>query len=328
MANGKRDRKRLVKLLTPIIIIGMISILLTTNIIVDKIVKALQLEATTKVDEFQVHMIDVGQAESFLLMQGDKTALIDCGKLTTGKNVVKYLNNIGITEIDYLIGTHPHEDHIGGMYAILENFEIGTIIFPKVEEGKINSFWYKRLMNKIQKEEYQVKYAKKGDIYYIENAIMEVIEAETNPGENINNYSIVFKVSFGEIDILMTGDAEKEIEEKILESGDNIDVEILKVGHHGSCTSTMEEFLDEVTPEYALISCKIRNEYGHPVKSTMEKLQERNIEVYRTDESGSVIMTITANDVSFNCEPGDYLTGSELKEKNSIWKAIIRLMKR
>lgn len=144
---------------------------------------------------------------------------------------------------------------------------------------------------------------------------MQVLSAETDVGGNTNNYAIVLKVSFGQMDMIMTGDAETEIEEMILESGADIDAEILKVGHHGSDTSSSEAFLDAVSPEYGLISCKVGNKYEHPIKSTMEELEERKVEIYRTDECGSVIMTVTTDDVTFNCEPGDYLSGIELEER-------------
>ena len=113
----------------------------------------------------------------------------------------------------------------------------------------------------------------------------------------------------------MTGDAETEIEEKILESGVNIDAEILKLGHHGSDTSNSEAFLDAISPEYGLISSGLGNKYEHPIKEIMQRMEERNIEVYRTYESGSVVITITTDDVSFSCEPGDYLSGPELEER-------------
>jgi len=311
MTNDRSERRK-------IIIIIIILFLCIDIIGVNKV----QQKKVYNADEFFVHMIDVGQAESFLLTQGNQTALVDCGKVFAGRKVVKYLKKLGITKIDYLIITHPHEDHMGGMFQILDNFEIGVIIFPKVDDTKIEHLWYKVLMYKIEKGKYQIKYAQKGDIYNIQDATFEIIAVETDSGENINNYSIVSKVSFGEIDMIMTGDAEKEVEEKILKSGKDIDAEILKVGHHGSRTSTTEQFLDAINPDYALISCKKWNDYNHPVESTMDKLEKRDIEVYRTDECGNVIMTITNNEVNFNCNSGDYVSGSKLNERNPIWRVL------
>lgn len=204
---------------------------------------------------------------------------------------------------------------MGGMYEILTNFEIGTVIIPDSRDAEITANWYAKLMIELKNGDYNVEYPEKGDSYILEDATIQVISAETDVSGNINNYSIVLKVSFGQMDMIMTGDLETDEEEKILESGTNIDAEILKVGHHGSDTSSSEEFLDAISPDYALISCKIGNKYEHPIKSTMEKLEARNIVVYRTDECGNVVMTITSNDVTINCEPGDYLSGAELEER-------------
>lgn len=267
--------------------------------------------------ELNVYMIDVGQADSFLFVQNGQTALIDCGTRSTGKDVVKYLNELGIDKIDYLFGTHPHDDHMGGMYEVITNFEIGKIIIPEVQPGKITSNWYAKLMNEIKEKKHNVEYPEIGTIYNLGEATMKIIASMKDPGSNINNYSIVLKVSFGEMDVIMTGDAETEVENQILQSGEDIDAEILKVGHHGSNTSTSDEFLEAVSPDYALISTKVGNKYEHPIKSTMEKLEENNIIVYRTDESGTVEIIITENDVTFSCEPGDYLCGVELEEKKA-----------
>lgn len=262
-------------------------------------------------------MIDVGQADCFLLVQEGNMALVDCGTRSTGKDAVQYLNELGITKLDYVIGTHPHDDHMGGMYEILTNFEIGTVIIPDAEDGEITANWYAKLMKEISTGNYNVDYPEKGDVINLGDAMMQVISAETDVDGNTNNYSIVLKVSFGQMDMIMTGDAETDVQEIILQSGADIDAEILKVGHHGSDTSSSEAFLDAVSPEYGLISCKIGNKYEHPIKSTMDNLKERNIEVYRTDESGSVVMTVTADDVTFSCQPGDYLSGVELEERES-----------
>lgn len=319
MSNGNSGRSKLVKLLTTIIVLVITAIL--KIIVPDESNQSnVPTETNTQIQaegQLEVHMIDVGQADSFLLVQDDKTALVDCGTRSTGKDVVEYLNSLEITKLDYVFGTHPHDDHMGGMYEVITNFEIGEIIIPEVEDGKVTSNWYMKLMKELNTGNYKVTFAKLEDIYNLNDAVMEIIGPVSKPdGSNINNYSTVLKVSFGEMDMIMTGDAETEIEKEIIESGKDIDAEILKVGHHGSDTSTSDEFLDEISPEYALISTKVGNKYEHPIKSTMEKLEEREIEIYRTDENGTVIVTIESDKVSFNCEPGDYLSGVELEERN------------
>ena len=324
MANGKSGRKKLAKKLTSTIIalvIVVIALLLGIDLaceIPKETTPPTQVNAGQPVQNVEgqlvVHMIDVGQADCFLLAQEGMTALVDCGTRSTGKDAVVYLKELGVTKLDYVIGTHPHDDHMGGMYDVITNFEIGTVIIPDSRDGYITSNWYMKLMNELHTGNYKIHYAQEGEIFNLEDATMLVLAVETDVS-NTNNYSIVLKVSFGQMDMIMTGDAEIEIEEKILESGVNIEAEILKLGHHGSDTSNSEAFLDAISPEYGLISSGLGNKYEHPIKEIMERLEERNIEVYRTDESGSVVITITTDSVSFSCEPGDYLSGPELEER-------------
>lgn len=250
MINGKSGRKLLLKIA---VIIGMIVMSMTSSNLTE-VVAPIKYGTTTSKDELVVHVIDCRQAESILFVQGDTTALIDCGKVATGKDVVKYLEKLGITQLDFLIGTHFHEDHLGGMCDVLSNFEIGTIIFPRRDE-EINKKWYETLMDKIQMGEYHIENAEPKDVYSIGEAKIEIVEADIEYGDNLNNSSIVSKVTFGEMDSL-----------------------------DGRCR-----------------------------KDTMSRLEDRNIEVHRTDECGSIVMTITHNSVDFNCGPGDYLSGSELK---------------
>lgn len=323
MANAKngRKKKKLTKALLAIVI-------LVLAIIVEAIITSdeqqvpeqpsnsqTQEQPTQATGELKLYMIDVGQADSFLFVKGDKVALIDCGTRSTGKDAVEYIKSLGITRIDYVFGTHPHDDHMGGMYDIITNFEIGKIILPKVEIGQVTTNWYIKLMKEISDGNYIVEYSKTGNEYYLGDAKIQIVWQSELEQDNVNNYSNIIKVSFGDMDVLMTGDAETEIEEEVLRSGVQIDAEVLKVGHHGSDTSSSDEFLDQIDPDYGLISCKVGNKYEHPTKNTMEKLQQREIEVYRTDECGTVIATITPNGVTFNCQPGDYLSGPELEEK-------------
>ncbi len=257
-------------------------------------------------------MIECGQADSFLFQQGNFVALVDCGTRSTGDDVVEYLKSIGITKIDLLFGTHPHDDHMGGMYDVITNFKIGKIIIPKIKVGEVTTNWYLKLVEEIKDKNHTVEHPTTNTVYTLGEATISILGPLSEPDDNLNNYSTVMKVTYGNMDVLMTGDAEKEVEAEIIASGVNLDAEILKVGHHGSNTSSTEEFLDAIDPDYALISCKVGNKHDHPTADTMEKLKERNIEVYRTDESGTVILTITANDVTFNTDPDDYKSGIEL----------------
>lgn len=324
MVNTKNGRKKkLTKALLAIIILVLV-IIVETVITSDEqqepeqpnISNSQTQEQPTEVTgDLKLHMIDVGQADSFLFVKGDKVALVDCGTRSTGKDAVEYIKSLGITRIDYVFGTHPHDDHMGGMYDIITNFEIGKIIIPQVKEGQVTANWYIKLMKQIVEKNYEVEYSKTGNEYSLGDAKIQIVWQSELEQDNVNNYSNIIKVCLGDMDVLMTGDAETEIEEEVLRSGVQIDAEILKVGHHGSDTSSSDIFLDDVNPDYGLISCKVGNKYEHPTKDTIEKLQQREVEVYRTDECGTVIATITPSGVTFNCEPGDYLSGSELEEK-------------
>lgn len=326
MANTNNDRKKRLSKAIVTIAILLIAAVVTANQVGegDPSNTGTQPNGQTSSSEVQnpqgelrLTMIDCGQADSFLLEQNGETCLVDCGTRSTGKDVVQYLKDQGITKIDYLFGTHPHDDHMGGMYDVITNFEIGKVIIPKVKDGTVTTNWYLKLMKELKQNSYNIEYVSLGTIYQLGQATINVIGPINEPDENKNNYSTVLKVSFGEMDIIMTGDAEKKVEQDIIESGINLDAEILKVGHHGSDTSTSEAFLDAISPDYALISTEVGNKYDHPIKVTMDNLKSRNIEVYRTDENGTVVAHITTEDVSFDCQPGDYLSGTELAERSA-----------
>lgn len=326
MANTNNDRKKQISKIIVTIAILLIAAVVTANQVGESEPsntgtqpngQTSSSEVQNPQGELRLTMIDCGQADSFLLEQNGETCLVDCGTRSTGKDVVQYLKDQGITKIDYLFGTHPHDDHMGGMYDVITNFEIGKVIIPKVKDGTVTTNWYLKLMKELKQNSYNIEYVSLGIIYQLGQATINVIGPINEPDENKNNYSTVLKVSFGEMDIIMTGDAEKKVEQDIIESGINLDAEILKVGHHGSDTSTSEAFLDAISPDYALISTEVGNKYDHPIKVTMDNLKSRNIEVYRTDENGTVVAHITTEDVSFDCQPGDYLSGTELAERSA-----------
>ena len=321
MSNGKGERKD--SFLTTVI---TVIILIVASVLGINIYDIQEEDAPISNIEgaLVVTMIDVEQADCFLYEQNGKYALVDCGEATTADEVIELLKQKGITKLDYLFGTHPHSDHMGGMYKIITNIDVGTIIIPEVDESKVTSTWYDVLKEEIEtvyvdgKKEipkYNVEKTKEGSIYQLGDATITVLEQFTEYKSDLNNYSAIMKISFGDTDIITTGDAEIVVEKELLKSGKDIDAEILKVGHHGSYTSTSDEFLDAISPEYALISAGVDNKHEHPMKSVMEKFEDREIEVYRTDESGTVVVTITADDITFNVEPGDYADGIEVAKR-------------
>ncbi len=325
MANVKNERKKLAKLAVILVILLIASIL---GISIPGIIETPNTEPTYTTSVYTgnaangtpegiltITMIDVGQGDSFLIEQGDEVALIDCGTSSGGKAVVKYLQEKGITQIDKLFGTHPHDDHEGGMLHVITNIEVEMVILPEIKEEHAQTNWYKKLYSELKTGGYDIQYVQVGTVYTLGEAEITVLGPISDPGDEKNNYSTILKVSFGENDAIFTGDAETEVERDLLSYGQILQAEILKIGHHGSDTSSGEDFLDAVNPYYALISCGLDNKHDHPVKEIMQRLEERDIDVYRTDECGTVVITITATDISFNCDPGDYLSGPELSEK-------------
>ena len=244
-----------------------------------------------------ITMFDVGQAECFLFEKGQFSALVDCGSTAQGKKIVNSIRQRNIEKIDYIFITHPHEDHMGGMLEIIRNFQVGKIIMPNIGSKKIVAKWFNQLMENLNSGMYDLEVPKKDNIYYLDDVEIKVLSDESYQGANINNYSTVLKISYGQHSIIMTGDAECQIEKDILQIDENIKSTILKVGHHGSKTATTQEFLEAIKPSYALISCGLNNKFKHPSKEVLERLNNQNVEIFRTDEHGTVMLTISKQEL-------------------------------
>lgn len=211
-----------------------------------------------------------------------------------------------------MIGTHPHDDHMGGMAKVIENFDVGVLYAPDTSNKNITTSWYIELLTAIEEHNIQWKYPVAGENINFGEADIQILAPNSAEYEDLNDYSIVTMITYGEVRILSMGDAEKLSEDEILNKGFDVQAQILKVGHHGSNSSTSKNFLDKVNPQYAVISAKIGNTYNHPTKSVMNLLKKNEILVYRTDESGTIIMTTNGKEIKFDKDPGDYLAGNEL----------------
>ena len=294
----KRKTKKLLGGIITLIILGIAGLLGTNQEIINTISNQEEnneqkIESIVE-GNLEVDYIDVGQADSILVRNEDQTMLIDAGTNEQGKTVVEYLNNLGVTKIDYLIGTHPHEDHIGGLDDVIKNFEIGSIYMPKIET---TTKTFEDVLDAIEEKGLTVTEPKKDDVFKVGGAICTIMTDPILDKDNLNLSSIIIRLEYGKNSFLFMGDAETENEETITWPK----TDVLKVGHHGSNTSTSEEFLNQVQPKYSVIMVGKDNSYGLPKQETIDKLKNIGSTVYRTDEEGTI--KIITNGEEIRLEP-------------------------
>lgn len=244
-----------------------------------------------------VHFIDVGQGDSELLqLPNGQNILIDAGIPEEGPTVVSYIKSLGVKKIDYIIATHSHADHIGGMELVIKSFPIGKIYMTR---GSTTTETFKDLLLTIKAKGMTINTAKAGVTVVDQNGLkISFLAPCGNDYEDLNNWSAVTKVQFGNTSFLFTGDAQELSESEMLQSGVNLKADVLKVGHHGSHSSTSPAFLKAVAPKYAVISVGKDNDYGHPHQITLDKLSAAGVTVYRTDQNGTVVITSDCNNLS------------------------------
>lgn len=254
-------------------------------------------------DELTVHFIDVGQGDSILITAGDDSMLIDCGEIGKASVVENYLASQGVDHLDYVIGTHPHSDHMGCMDEIVNYYDIGELILPHLPDKDIpTTKYFERFLDAAEARGLNMTEAKVGRKIPLGDGECEIIAPCSEKYGNTNNYSVGVIIRHGEKSFLLTGDAESLAEKEMLESGRVVDVDVYKAGHHGSDSSSSDEFLDKASPEIAVISCGVGNSYGHPSKSTIDQFKSRRIKVYRTDLSGTVTITSDGQELSVSTE--------------------------
>lgn len=263
-------------------------------------------ESDTKTEadagNLQIHFIDVGQGDATLIACDGHYMLIDAGNNNKGTAVWSYLKNQGVETIDYVIGTHPDADHIGGLDVILYKFDCGTILMPDV---KNDTRTYEDVILAMDSKEYQAVAPVVGQTYELGGAEFTIVAPNDTYGESMNDWSIGILLKNGSHRFLFTGDAEAAAEADILENGIDISADVYKVSHHGSKGATSDAFLDAVNPTYAVISCGEGNMYGHPNAEVLNKLRAKGVMVFRTDEQGTLVVTSDGTTLTWNASPSD-----------------------
>lgn len=247
-------------------------------------------------ETLKVYYIDVGQADAIMIENENEFMVIDGGNNNDGPLLVKYYQSLGITDFKYVIGTHPHEDHIGGLDDIIDNFNVGTIYIP---DAITTTQTFEDLLDAIERKNMTYEVPNIDNTFTLGDATLKIIYTGTDTTD-LNNTSIVLKMTYGKDTFLFTGDATDTTEKKILNK--DIEAEVLKVGHHGSKYSSTTEFLKKVNPKYAIISVGKNNNYGHPAINTISKLNKLNIETHRTDEEGTIIIESNGNGIKISSE--------------------------
>lgn len=285
--------KRSYRFKTPIsVTIGRVLSLLLGVLLLVRLVTALDFTEPDE-DYFYVYVLDVGQSDAILLRCGEKTMLIDAATATEEHALRAVLSHYGITHLDYLVLTHPHEDHIGNARWVIENIGVGTVLLPATQT---EDYMYGLVCDAAARCSL-VKTAEAGQSFSLGGAVVDVliaseyVDSDATAEENANNASTMLRVQFGEQVLLFMGDAQAEAELSLLSAYDRqyLDCDFLKVGHHGSNTSTTALFLETATPTVAAISCGRQNTYGFPHEAVLKNLAGFGAHIYRTDQSGTLV---------------------------------------
>lgn len=292
--NNKKINKLLNKII--FILIVLIGIFYTNKELIKKDNTSYAMKQTENddVNKLEIYYFDVGQADSILIKENNYNILIDAGNNEDGENLVNYLkNNLNINKFNMVVGTHPHEDHIGGLNNIIDEFDIDTILMPNATS---TSKTFESVLNSIENKNYKITIPKIDEEFNYNNIKLKVLYTGTNE-KDLNNNSIVLKLTYFNNKFLFTGDATSKVEKKLLKK--DIESDVLKIGHHGSEYSTTNDFLDKVNPKYAIIEVGKNNTYKHPKQITLDKLNAKNIKIYRTDLDGTIKLTSDGNNITF-----------------------------
>lgn len=286
--------------------------------------KAIQ-EAVAKLDGyFSVHYIDVGQGDATLLRSPDGDfMLIDCGPTSSSDYLTKYLWDMGVDELEYLIITHPHEDHYGGAEQIMENFPVEGLILHR---DFANVYPYDDFIDIANDKNTEVILVQKGDSFSFDDCSdFEIISPEKADIRDFNQSSLSFRVVYGDTAFMFTGDSERPNERYMLSSGKPLEAQVLKAGHHGSSSSNMKSFVKAVSPEYAVVSCEKDNSYGHPHRETVSVFDELDVEMLVTYEDGSIIFLSDGEGITYDEKFSKTISGNNTESLIDVLMSIFSL---
>ncbi len=255
--------------------------------------------AEQPISRLTVHYIDVGQADATLVLCDNKSMLIDGGNVADSDLIVAYLKKKNISVLDYVVCTHAHEDHVGGLSGALSIVSVNNVIAPKTEA---DTKAYQNFKRKASEQGLTIQHSSAGDSFSLGSSNVQIIGPITEYSDNLNNTSIVMKLTYGNTSFLFTGDAEREEEQEIISAGYDLSADVLKIGHHGSDTSTSYVWLREIMPEYAVISVGKGNSYGHPEETVLSRLRDADVKLYRTDLYGDITAISDGNSVTVTAE--------------------------
>ncbi len=242
--------------------------------------------------------IDVGQGDSTLIQFGEYDILVDAGEKAYGDDVVDTLKKAGVDDLEYLVATHPHSDHIGGINEVLDKVVVENFVMPDVEH---TTQTYEKMLDKVIEKDINVIIPYQGEnLVDVDGARVTVISPEISDDDNLNNYSICLRVDFGNTRMILTGDAESKIEQMIIDSGIDINADIYQVGHHGSITSNSQEFVDAMMPQIAVISAGENNDYGHPHTEIVDRLSGVGATIYSTIDTSTITITTDGDEIKVN----------------------------
>lgn len=321
--SGKRNpngyysnkRKRKEKVITTIAIIVILFSLIMSYLDSNDIFSWSDLKNSTGIlngpvnpdSDFSIYYLDVGQGDCTIIKSNDFVMMIDTSTKNHTQDIQEVLMSLSIDKIDYLVITHQHDDHMGSAKAIIDQYEVSNIIMPKLSEiNMVTTTSYENLLKSIVDNKVNAIPAAVGDNFKIGDASVQIFSPSVQD-EDLNNMSVVLKVTYGENSFIFQGDAEKPIEKQLLNSDFDLSADIIKLGHHGSNTSSTDKYLKAVNPQYAIISCGADNSYGHPHNEVIDRLKKNNISFYITAQTGDITVTSDGKNIDIQTQNKEWL---------------------